>query len=108
MLIIPIQDRVAKSTTLIVVLDKANTDRMVTADPITLHSWSQGGFLPTIEYPENLELIIAYEEEVSKVIDLAYRGKHDDLLKYLGRGYQFIAGKDGVVSTTGNHLKKEQ
>lgn len=83
MLIIPIQP-----STLVFVLQKENIDRMAQADPITLEQMTSGGFLPPLEDPADLKIVICYEPIDDDLI-AAVKSGVKPLMGYLMRGYQF-------------------
>lgn len=84
----------SKQTILLVVIERDNLDRMKKADPITLESTLAGGLLPPPRYPENLSILMAYEEDQDEVYMRA-RGNQGELLEWLNRGHVFIKGVDG-------------
>jgi hypothetical protein len=73
---------------LVLIIEKANLDRMRLGDPITLESRRMGGkVLPTIRFPNNLSLLIAYEEDEIELYRLATKGDARLLMKYLERAH---------------------
>lgn len=79
-----------RRSVIIVVISKANLDRMRNADPITLVSVMEGGKMPVPKYCQ-LSFVLAYEEDWEALEKIA--SKEDSLsrevLLYLGRGYKF-------------------
>jgi hypothetical protein len=88
-------------TVLVIVMEKDNLDRMRRADPITLESRSMGGHvMPKIRHPENLSLLIAYEEDDVALYRLARSGDMLGLLHYLERGRTWkpeVDGKENII-----------
>lgn len=75
---------------IVVVMSKENMDRMRNADPITLISTMEGGWMPVLKYCQ-ISFILAYEEDwktLEKVVTAA-GATSSALLRYLRRGYQF-------------------
>ena len=90
-----------RRSVLLVVIEKENMERMKEADPVTLESYARGGGLPPPEFPRNLSLLIAYDEDRPKLYALAKDANKDAagvvaLIQYLERGRKYIEGKDGV------------
>ena len=85
-----------KSSVLIVIIEKDNLDRMKRADPITIEGASRGGkVMPGILFPDNLSLLIAYEEDDVELYTLAKTGDLSALLHWLERGRKFDPKTDG-------------
>lgn len=89
-------------TILVIVIEKDNLDRMKVADPITLESRSMGGHvMPKIRHPENLSLLVAYEEDEVELYKLARAGDLLGLLRYVERGRMWkpeVDGKENIVA----------
>jgi DNA-directed RNA polymerase subunit H (RpoH/RPB5) len=86
-------------TVLVVVIEKENLDRMLKADPITLESKQQGGkVMPIIRHPENLSILIAYEEDQPELYRIAQAGDLVRLLTYLERNRKWKPEVDGQVT----------
>ena len=84
-------------TVLLVIIEKENLDRMRKADPITLESRQQGGkVMPKIRYPENLSLLIAYEEDETELYRIAKDGDLIQLVAFLERSRTWQADVDGA------------
>jgi len=96
MLLIPVNNHEVKSTIMIIIIQPDNFERMKVGDPLTFQSASLGGLLPTIAYPNRLYMVIAYEEDLSKVYELSGDGKYAELMNYLHRGYSYVSGLDGI------------
>jgi hypothetical protein len=97
-------DEVSRSV-LLVVIEKENLDRMKRADPITLESIPSGGILGRPKYPNDFNLLVAYEEESAELYKLVQTGSGADLLRYLERGRVFDPNTDGKHHTV--KLNKE-
>lgn len=83
-------------TVLVMIIEKDNLDRMRVADPITLESRAMGGHvMPKIRHPENLSLLVAYEEDDVELYKLARAGDMIELLRYLERGRKWKPEMDG-------------
>jgi hypothetical protein len=83
---------------LVVVIESGNQRRMELGDPITLESTNNGGALTPPRYPQNFNLLIAYESNEKKLYEMA-KGPIVDFLRYLESGRKFYPGIDGVVNT---------
>jgi hypothetical protein len=88
MVITSMNDRKRKCSLLIIVLDGANLSNIREAIPVTLHvptdAWKGS---PSIDYPSNLELLIAFEEDDEEFYRLASANEPEKLLKYLKRDH---------------------
>jgi hypothetical protein len=82
-------------TVLVLVIEKDNLDRMRKADPITLESRERGGMMPKIRYPENMSMLIAYEEDDAELYKVAKTGNPIEILKFLERNRTWQANVDG-------------
>jgi hypothetical protein len=83
-------------TILVMIIEKDNLDRMRVGDPITLESRAMGGHvMPKVRYPENLSLLVAYEEDDVELYKLARNGDMLALLRYLERGRTWKPDVDG-------------
>ena len=78
-----INDPKLKRTVIVVVIEADNMQRMKKGDPATLEHRNRGGILPTIDYPENYAVLVAYEEDE---VELYKKAKTGELLQYLERG----------------------
>jgi hypothetical protein len=78
-----------EDTFLVVVIEKDNMDRMKQGNPITLNPASMGGFLEPVKHPNNLRLLIAYEEDSARLYELQSQGRTKELIEYVMRGYSF-------------------
>jgi hypothetical protein len=83
-------------TILVVILERDNLERMKTGDPVTLESGPRGGLVPTLVYPENTSLLIAYEEDSAVIYEMASRKDFAGIVRHLERGRQWKPGFDGV------------
>jgi hypothetical protein len=79
---------------LIVVIEADNLERMKQGDPITLNTEEFGGVLSNLD-PSKLQMIIAYEQDSTKLQEIAATGDATALINWLSRGYKFIPGVDG-------------
>lgn len=85
-----------RRSVLIVVMEKSNLDRMKLADPITIESAKKGGkVMPALLYPDNLDLLIAYEEDDVELYKHTKSGDLAALLTYLERGRKYDPKTDG-------------
>lgn len=84
-----------KRTLIVIVIEPDNMKRMEKADPISLESLKAGGMLQPPMFPFNTSLLIAYEEDHSKLVKLA-QANVIEFIRYLERGRQFIDGVDGI------------
>ena len=84
---------------LVIVIEVDNLERMIKSDPITLESGVLDGFLPTLESPNRMRLIIAYESDSKKLYEIIRTGNIETILDHLTRGYKFtdVDGKLGTV-----------
>lgn len=87
-----------RQSVLVVVIESGNHRRMELGDPITLESTNNGGFLRPPMYPQNLNMLIAYDTDEKKLYEMA-KGPVEDFLRYLERGRKFYPGIDGVENT---------
>lgn len=87
-----------RQSVLVVVIESGNHRRMELGDPITLESTNNGGFLRPPMYPQNFNMLIAYETDEKKLDEMA-KGPAMDFLRYLERGRKFYPGIDGVENT---------
>ena len=100
MLFLQIDNDEHRESTLLVVLEKPNVERMGEGDPVTLNSCSFGGYIRRVKDPEALQLIVCYEPDSAKLHAVASVGGTGDLLRYLMRGYKFDESKgDGTTAT---------
>lgn len=97
MIFLQVDDDEHGSTTLFVVLETPNVERMQGADPVTLNSMSYGGFIRPVKYPSAMQLVVCYEPDKEQMHAMASRGNTADLVRYLMRGYDFDAAQgDGA------------
>jgi hypothetical protein len=80
---------------MVVVIESDNLRRMQLGDPCTLESVNNKGVLPGPLYPQNFNVLIAYDEDEKKLMEMA-RGPAYEFLRYLERGRKFYPGIDGV------------
>lgn len=92
MIIFQIQPR-----TLVIVIEQDNLDRMIKADPLTLETRALGGFLPTVEQPDKMQIVIAYEPVSEALYEVMRTNDMDAIWKYLHRGYEYTE-VDGKVT----------
>lgn len=100
MIFIPVNSPTIRQSLLIVVLEKNNVERMQAADPLTIECKVAGGLMPTIEYPDQLNLMIAYEDRVDWIGELAEKGDLGEIIRRLNRGFKYVEGEDGIEHTT--------
>jgi hypothetical protein len=87
-----------RSSTIIMVLEPDNLERMKQADPITLVPSSGGGALRPFKYPNSVGLLIAYEPDPGPLYEMAKDNESaKKIVPYLMRGYE-MTGKDGLVA----------
>ncbi|HET6220154.1 MAG TPA: hypothetical protein VFE27_24210 [Acidobacteriaceae bacterium] len=84
-----------KRTLIVVVIEPDNLGRMQKADPISLESLKAGGALAPPMFPFNTSLLIAYEEDHSKLVALA-QSNVVEFIRYLERGRKWMEGVDGT------------
>lgn len=92
MLFIPMH--LADKTILVVILERENLERMKIGDPVTLESGPRGGLLPNLPYPGNTSLLIAYEEDLGVIYEMAARQDLAGIVRHLERGRQWKPGLD--------------
>jgi hypothetical protein len=90
-------DDSARKTIVIVVIEPDNLHRMQQADPITLTRTHGEGFLKSITYPDNVEFVIAYEEDPSRLYEMIEQGRTPDFIRDIFRGYKFRPN-DGLIA----------
>ena len=86
---IPDQQR----SVLIVVIEKDNFERMKSGDPITLEH--HGCVMPSVRFPDKLDIVIAYEEDDVTLYRLAKSGGQEEILRYITRNYKINPEVDG-------------
>jgi hypothetical protein len=84
---------------LAVIIEPDNLNRMCKADPITLESMFHGGALAPPRYPNNFNILIAYEDNQPELLAIAEQRDFAALMHYLERGRKFIKGVDGMENT---------
>lgn len=84
-----------KESIIVVVIQPENLRRIRNADPITLESERRGGIMQPVKYPDQLSLLIAYENDEDEVYKRVRTGNLGELLEWLERGRRFIPGVDG-------------
>lgn len=99
MMILPLN--LGKRSVLVIIIEPNNFERMKLGDPLTLMPKEQGGVLD-IKNPENLEIVIAYEEDLQLLYEMAGRGDVAGVLKRISRGFRQIKGVDGVKAAAVN------
>ena len=92
-----------QQTVVLIVIERDNLERMKKADPITLESVNNRGLLEVPRYPNNLNLLIAYEEDEVELYRLARQGG-PGLLLYLERGRKWREAEDGTKNAV--HLSR--
>jgi hypothetical protein len=100
MVLFQVENNFTGESLLVVVIERDNLERMEHADPITLRSARFGGVLGTIEYPDNLRVIVAFESDSGHLYEFLQRQDKNGLLQYLMRGYE-LQSKDRVPGGTG-------
>lgn len=95
MLVSSIDIHEQRRTLLLIVIEKENFERMKNADPITLESVNEGGWLPIPTYPANFSILIAYEENDEELYKRAKSGGAA-FLAYLERNRKWKPEVDGV------------
>lgn len=97
MIIFRIQPR-----TVVIVIEQDNMDRMVKADPITLETKTLGGFLPSVEQPDKLQIVIAFEPASEALYEVMRTNDWVAIWNYLHRGYEYtdIDGKVTRIPST--------
>lgn len=88
----------SKHSVVVVVIEPDNLGRMQKADPISLESLKRGGMLKPVEFPLDMSLLIAYEDDQEQLYKLA-QGNPAYFVKYLERGRRWIEGVDGKEHT---------
>ena len=96
-----------KQSVLIVVIESGNLRRMELGDPATLESTNNGGLLTPPLYPQNLNILMAYETDEKKLYEMA-QGPAQEFLRYLERGRKFYKEIDGVENATMIQHEEEQ
>lgn len=87
-----------RQSVLVVVIESGNFRRMELGDPCTLESTNNKGVLPPPMYPQNFNVLIAYDADEKKLYEMA-KGPAMEFLRYLERGRKFYHGIDGVENT---------
>ena len=88
MVIFQTEDRLSGQSLVVVVIERDNLKRMDQGDPITLRTRKMGGSLEVVEHPDNLQLIIAFENDSGPVYEFMQRQDGVGLLRYLMRGFE--------------------
>jgi len=84
---------------LVVVIESGNLRRMELGDPATLESTNNGGVLTPPRYPQNFNVLIAYDPDEKKLYEMAAKLSAIEFLRYLERGRKFYKEIDGVENT---------
>jgi hypothetical protein len=92
---------------MIVVIEKGNLRRMELGDPATLESTNNKGVLPPPLYPQNFNVLIAYDEDEKKLYEMA-KGPPMEFLYYLERGRKFYPEIDGTENAQPLRTAKEE
>ena len=100
MVIFQAENKAGGESLLVIVIERDNLERMEKGDPITLKSKRMGGLLTAVEKPDNMHVIVAFEQDSSHVYEFLQRQDKMGLLQYLTRGYTFAA-KDGSPGKVG-------
>jgi len=77
---------------LIVILTRDNLERMREGDPFDMHLSAYQNQLDLAMPLENLDLVIAYEEDAALLESIAKRGDMTALLTYIERGREHRPG----------------
>lgn len=89
MIVIPIQttgETGRGPLVLVMVLEKENLDRMRDGDPLDFQPRNLGKRLNQFRQVRDLDIIIAYEEDLTKLMDFQRRQDLPGLIAYLERG----------------------
>jgi hypothetical protein len=79
-------------TVLVVVLEKENMDRMRVGDPLDVQFTKYKGRLP-IDVPlRNVDLVIAYEEDLTTIMKFQKEQNLAGLMRYIERGRKIEPG----------------
>jgi hypothetical protein len=89
---------------LIVVIESGNLRRMELGDPATLESTNNGGILTPPMYPQNFNILIAYDTDEKKLYEMAKKPPME-FLRYLERGRKFYKEIDGTENAKPIHHK---
>jgi hypothetical protein len=87
-----------KQSILVVVIESGNLRRMELGDPATLESTNNGGVLTPPLFPQNFNVLIAYDTDEKKLYEMA-KFPAIEFLRYLERGRKFYKEIDGVENT---------
>lgn len=82
----------------VIVLEKENLDRMSAGDPFDLQLRKYSPYLPEDTRASAIDIVLAYEEEVTALLEFQRDGALDKLLKWLERGRRIVPG-DGLAPT---------
>ena len=85
-----------KQTILVIVIEPDNFERMKEADPVTLESTTEGGWLQPPQFPFNFSILFGYETNQEELHSKAKTLNPAEFIKWLERGRKFIPGVDGV------------
>jgi hypothetical protein len=77
---------------LVLILEKENLDRMRQADPFDVHLSAYRRHMPVERAIKQLDIVIAYEEDVNKLLEFKNRDDIGGLLRWLERGRKIVAG----------------
>ena len=99
----------SKQSLWIFIIGARDLDRMKERDPIALQSLIRGGILKPPTYPDNLRLMIAYEDDEPELYRLIRAGDLVRLLEYLERGRKWVESgerkKNGVLRFQSKDVK---
>ena len=88
-----------RRSVMLIIIEKDNLERMKQADPITIEGRSLGGqIMPKVMFPENLSLLIAYEEDQDELYRVCRTKNALLILGYLERGRRWKPDVDGIVA----------
>jgi len=79
-------------TILVVILDRDNLDRMREGDPFDLRTIAYGDHLPLDRPIRDLDIVIAYEEDVEPLLKFKETGDLAGLWRHLERGRRHRTG----------------
>lgn len=75
---------------IVIVIQPENLNRMRKADPVTLEAKVRGGMLMPARYPNNVSVLVAYEDDEGGLYERIRTGGVMGLLEYLERGRQWL------------------
>jgi hypothetical protein len=77
---------------LVLVLEKENLDRMREGDPLDIQFAKYRGNLPIDSQLKQVDLVIAYEEDLTAIMRFQQNKDLPGLLEYLERGRKIVPG----------------